>query len=104
MQEILRATNEFSRETVPQTNTFNLMREIVSLTWLAGDPRNPEELREWQEPIKPGYLKMVLVRRDAGRNLTNTGIFWIPAGYGPNGQPPVDPVTRAPMVLTNTNL
>lgn len=101
LQEIFQATNEFNRESPPQTNTFNLMREIVALTWLAGDPRNPEELREWNEPVKPGYLKLVLVRRDAGRNLTNTGIFWIPAGYGPNGQPPVDPVTRGPLVLTN---
>lgn len=102
LQEIIQATNEFNRESPPQTNTFNLMREVVSLGWLAGDPRNPEELREWNEAVKPAYLKLVLVRRDAGRNLTNTGIFWIPSGYGPNGQPPVDPVTRGPLTLTNT--
>lgn len=101
LQEILQSTNEFNRESPPQTNTFNLMREVVALTWLAGDPRNPEEVREWQEPVKPGYLKLVLVRRDGGKNSTNTGIFWIPGGYGPNGQPPVDPVTRGPLVLTN---
>lgn len=103
LQEIFQATNEFNQETAPVTNTFNLMREIVSLNWLAGDPRNPEELREWNEAIKPAYLKLVLVRRDAGRKLTNTGIFWIPTGYSPSGQPPVDPVTRVPMVATNTN-
>lgn len=101
LQEVFQATNAFGQPSPPQTNTFNLMREIVSLTWLAGDPRNPDELREWQEPVKPSYLKMVLVRRDGGRRFTNTGIFWIPAGYSPNGQPPVDPVTRGPLVLTN---
>lgn len=85
------------------TNRFALMGDLVSLTWRMGDPRNPEEGTEWSDPVKPAYLRMELVRRESGKNLTNTGIFWIPTGYGPNGQPPVDPVTRAPMVLTNTN-
>lgn len=101
LQEIFEATDEMGRPLPPQTNQFTLMREIVSLSWLAGDPRNPEEVREWNDPVKPAYLKLILVRRDAGRNLTNTGIFWIPTGYSPNGQPPVDPVTRNPLVVTN---
>jgi len=103
LQEVFEGMDEMGRPLTPQTNQFSLMREIVSLTWLAGDPRNMEtpDMREWNDPVKPAYLKLILVRRDAGRNLTNTGIFWIPTGYNPNGQPPVDPVTRSPLVVTN---
>ena len=101
LQEIFQSTNAQNRQAPPQTNSFELMREVTALRWLAGDPRNPEELREWNEAVKPAYLKLVLVRRDAGRDLTNTGIFWIPTGYSPSGQPPVDPVTRIPMSATN---
>lgn len=103
LQEVVQATNEPLRLSPPQTNSFELMRDIVSLSWLAGDPRNqaqPDQ-REWNDPVKPAYLKLELVRRDAGRNLTNQGIFWIPSGYGPGGQPPVDPVTRIPLSITN---
>ena len=101
LQEIFQATNDMSRQSPPQTNSFELMREVAALSWLAGDPRNPEELREWNDPIKPAYLKMTLVRRDGQRTITNSGIFWIPTGYSPSGLPPVDPVTRVPMNLTN---
>lgn len=103
LQEVVASTNPPSLSTLAQTNSFELMRDIVSLTWWAGDPRNRQQMdqREWNDPVKPAYLKLELVRRDAGRNLTNLGIFWIPSGYGPNGQPPVDPVTRVPMTLIN---
>ena len=103
LQEVVSSTNEPLRAAPPQTNSFELMRDVVSLNWWAGDPRNRERLdqREWNDPVKPAYLKLELVRRDAGRNLTNIGIFWIPSGYGANGQAPVDPVTRVPMTLTN---
>lgn len=103
LQEVLESTNDLTRASLVQTNSFELMRDIVALTWWAGDPRNRGQMdqREWSDPVKPAYLKMELVRRDAGRSLTNTGIFWIPSGYGPAGQPPVDPVTRVPLTLTN---
>jgi hypothetical protein len=101
LQEIFQATNDLNRPSPPQTNSFELLREVGALSWLAGDPRNQEELREWNDPIKPAYLRMTLVRRDADRRITNSGIFWIPTGYSPSGQPPVDPVTRVPMNLTN---
>ncbi len=102
LQEVFQATNNFNQQLPPETNTFALMREVVSLAWRAGDPRQPEEMREWNDPVvKPAYLKLELVRRDAGRNLTNIGIFWIPTGLSPSGQPPVDPVTRAPLTVTN---
>jgi len=103
LQEIVQATNEMNQPMPPQTNRFELMRDVVDLRWRVFDPRDRQEKNEWLDPVKPAYLGMELVRRTAGRNFTNTGIFWIPTGYGPNGQPPVDPVTRAPMVLTNTN-
>ncbi len=103
LQEVFQTTNNFNQQLPPETNTFELMREVVSLAWRAGDPRQqPDELREWNDPVvKPAYLKLELVRRDAGRNLTNIGIFWIPTGLSPSGQPPVDPVTRAPLTATN---
>ena len=87
------------------TNRFELMRDLVGLSWKMGDPRYPypEEATEWNDPVKPAYLRMTLVRREGSKKFTNTGVFWIPAGYGPNGQPPVDPVTRTPLALTNTN-
>ena len=94
LQEIFQATNDINRQSPPQTNSFELMREVGSVSWLAGDPRNPEELREWNDPIKPAYLRMILVRRDGQRTITNSGIFWVPTGYSPSGLPPVDPVTR----------
>jgi len=84
-----------------ETNTFLLMKDVVSLNWLAFDPRDRQEKTEWLDPVKPACLKLTLVRRDGGRAMTNQGIFWIPTGYGPGGQPPVDPVTRAPLTITN---
>lgn len=101
LQEMVEITNSLGTARTVETNTFELMREVVSASWLAGDPRNPEELREWNDPVKPAYLRFDLVRRDAGRTVTNTGIFWIPTGYSPGGQPPVDPVTRTPLTITN---
>ena len=102
LQEVFLATNNFNQQLPPETNTFGLMRDVVSLAWQAGDPRQNEELREWNDPVvKPAYLKLELVRRDGGRKLTNIGIFWIPTGLSPSGQPPVDPVTLAPLTVTN---
>jgi hypothetical protein len=101
LQEIFQATNEMGRQNPPETNSFELMREVGSVIWLAGDPRNPDELREWNDPIKPAYLRMTLVRRDGQRKITNSGIFYIPTGYSPSGQVPADPITRVPMNLTN---
>ena len=104
LQEIFQLTNEPNRISAPETNAFVLMRDIASLDWLAGSPLNREtEQREWKEAVKPAYLRLVLARKEGEKKLTNTGIFWIPTGYGPGGQPPVDPVTRGPLLGTNTN-
>jgi len=96
MEEIFQRTNQPNRISVPETNRFVLMRDVVRLEWLPGNPNNREKMEEpgWEDPIKPAYLRMRLVRREGGRNLTHQGIFWIPMGYGPGGQPPVDGVTR----------
>lgn len=98
LEEIFQSTNIQRRQEPPQTNAFELMKGVVSVTWRAGDPRNPDELQEWNDGmVKPAYLRLVLVRRGADGDVTNTGIFWIPTGLSPSGQPPVDPVTRFPM-------
>jgi hypothetical protein len=88
----------------PEINTFPLMKEVQDLRWFAGDPRNQAKMASiWAESVKPAYLKMVLVRKMGKRAVTNTGIFWIPAGMSPSGQPPVDPVFRGFPASTNTN-
>ncbi|MCX6936160.1 MAG: hypothetical protein NTZ01_08260 [Verrucomicrobia bacterium] len=89
-----------------QTNSFELMRGIQSLTWSVWDPRSQQELGEWLQPVKPSYLKLQLVRKDGARNLTNVGIFWIPTGLSPSGQVPVDPLTLVALggVLNSTNI
>jgi hypothetical protein len=79
-----------------ETNRFFLMQDIQNLTWKVWDSRagndpRAAEMTEWNQPIKPSYLKMILVRRDGKSLLTNEGIFWIPAGLTPGGQVPVDP-------------
>jgi len=101
LQEVFQTTNRLNGNEPPQTNTFELMKDMVSAQWLAFDPRDGQEKTEWNDPIKPAGLKLELVRWDAGQKRTNRGIFWIPTGYGPSGQSPVDPVTRTPLAVTN---
>ena len=87
-----------------ETNRFLLMQDIQNLKWSVWDPRAQQELGEWTQPFKPSYLKMILIRKDGGRLLTNEGIFWIPTGLSPSGQVPVDPLTliQPGVVPTNT--
>ena len=101
LEEISQPKGEINRGRPPETNAFELMREITDLTWLAFDPRDGQEKTEWNDPVKPAYLRLELTRREGAEERTYMGIFWIPAGYGPGGQPPVDPVTRVPLMLTN---
>lgn len=80
-----------------ETNRFLLMQDIQNLIWKVWDPRmgndpRSAELTEWNQPVKPSYLKMILVRREGKRTLTNEGVFWIPTGLSPSGQIPVDPL------------
>jgi len=84
-----------------ETNRFLLMQDIQNLTWKVWDPRagndpRSAELTEWVQPVKPSYLKMILVRREGKRTLTNEGVFWIPTGLSPSGQVPVDPLALMP--------
>jgi len=101
LQEIFTRSIDGKQEK-PEINTFPLMKEVQDLQWSAGDPRNQAKMPStWAESVKPAYLKMVLVRRNGKIMVTNTGIFWIPAGMSPSGQPPVDPVFRAVPASTN---
>jgi hypothetical protein len=86
----------------PEVNEFRLMGEVKTLFWEAGDPRNQEKMNrpDWNEPVKPAYLRLVLERPSGKTTLTNSGIFWIPTGLSPTGQVPIDPVTRT-LVTTN---
>jgi type II secretory pathway pseudopilin PulG len=101
--ESLTKTNTGKAEK-PEVNEFRLMGEVKSLLWEAGDPRNQEKMNrpDWNEPVKPAYLRLVLERPSGKTTLTNSGIFWIPTGLSPTGQVPIDPVTRT-LVMTNTN-
>jgi len=103
LEEVFRRTNAMARMEEPVTNSFLLMKDLVSVVWLAGNPLNREKMEtpQWTDVIKPAFLKLEMVRREGGGRVTNTGIFWIPTGYGPSGQPPVDPVTRFPLTVTN---
>jgi type II secretory pathway pseudopilin PulG len=88
----------------PATNEFQLMEDVKGLTWVAGDPRNQEKMyqRAWNEPVKPAFLRLTLERQTGKKALTNTALFWIPAGMSPTGQAPIDPVTRSLMATTNS--
>ena len=101
--ESLTKTNTGKAEK-PEVNEFRLMGEVKNLLWEAGDPRNQEKMNrpDWNEPVKPAYLRLVLERPSGKTTLTNSGIFWIPTGLSPTGQIPIDPVTRT-LVMTNTN-
>jgi len=85
-----------------QTNSFVLMGDIQSMKWAVWDPRSQQEMGEWDQPVKPSYLKLELVRKDGARSLTNVGIFWIPTGLGPGGQTPADTITKTGLATTNT--
>ena len=87
-----------------ETNRFLLMPDIQNLRWSVWDPRTQQELGEWNNPVKPSYLRMELVRRDGNRLLTNEGVFWIPTGLGPSGQVPMNALTLIqPAAVSVTN-
>ena len=86
-----------------ETNRFLLMQDIQNLKWFVWDPRAQQELGEWNQPVKPSYLKMELVRKDGNRLLTNVGVFWMPTGLSPSGQVPVDPLTLIQSGVSPTN-
>ena len=88
----------------PEVNDFRLMQDVKGLKWEAGDPRNQGKMNrsDWNEPVKPAFLRLTLERQTGKKIFTNTALFWIPAGMGPAGQAPVDPVTRSLMTTTNS--
>jgi hypothetical protein len=88
----------------PEVNKFRLMEDVKGLKWEAGDSRNQEKMNrpDWNEPVKPAFLRLTLERRTEKNTLTNAALFWIPAGMSPTGQAPIDPVTRSVMANTNS--
>ena len=88
----------------PEVNKFRLMEDVKVLKWEAGDSRNQEKMNrfDWNESVKPAFLRLTLERQTEKNTLTNTALFWIPAGMNPTGQAPIDPVTRSVMANTNS--
>lgn len=101
--ESLTRTNTGKAEK-PEVNEFRLMEDVKGLKWEAGDSRNQEKMNrpDWNEPMKPAFLRLTLERQTGKKTFTNTALFWIPAGMSPTGQAPVDPVTRSLMTTTNS--
>jgi hypothetical protein len=101
--ESLTRTNTGKTEK-PEVNEFRLMEDVKGLKWEAGDSRNQEKMNrpDWNEPVKPAFLRLTLERQTGKKTFTNTALFWIPAGMSPTGQAPVDPVTRSLMTTTNS--
>ena len=88
----------------PEVNEFRLMEDVKGLKWEAGDSRNQEKMNrpDWNETVKPAFLRLTLERQTEKKTFTNTALFWIPAGMGPRGQAPIDPVTRSLMPTTQS--
>ena len=99
--ESLTRTNTGKTER-PEVNEFRLMEDVKELKWEAWDSRNQENRSDWNDPVKPAFLRLTLERRTGKKAFTNTALFWIPAGMSPTGQAPVDPVTRSLMTTTNS--
>jgi hypothetical protein len=98
--ESLTRTNTGKTER-PEVNEFRLMEDVKELKWEAWDSRNQENRSDWNDPVKPAFLRLTLERRTGKKAFTNTALFWIPAGMSPTGQAPIDPVTRSLMANTN---
>jgi hypothetical protein len=98
--ESLTRTNTGKTER-PEVNEFRLMEDVKELKWEAWDSRNQENRSDWNDPVKPAFLRLTLERRTEKKAFTNTALFWIPAGMSPTGQAPIDPVTRSLMANTN---
>ena len=101
--ESLTRTNTGKTEK-PEVNEFRLMEDVKKLSWEAGDTRKPQDMYQpaWSDSVKPAFLSLKLERQAGKKTLTNTALFWIPAGMSPTGQAPIDPVTRSLMATTNS--
>ena len=88
----------------PEVNEFRLMEDVKKLSWEAGDTRKPQDMYQpaWSDSVKPAFLSVKLERQAGKKTLTNTALFWIPAGMNSSGQAPIDQVTRSLMVSTNS--
>jgi len=103
MVESLIHTNTGKTEK-PEVNEFRLMENVKELKWVAGDTRAPQDMDKsaWSDSVKPAFLSLKLVRQAGKKILTNTALFWIPAGMNSSGKAPIDFVTRSSVVSTNS--
>lgn len=101
LEETVLATNAYGQASTSAMNRFLLMDGLKEVRWIPGSPY-PGQLapREWNEPTKPPFLRLDIVRRQSRGLSTNTAFFWIPTGYGPGGRPPLPPPNR-PQPATN---
>lgn len=100
LEEAIVGTNEVGQPST-NMNRFLLMDGLKEIRWIPGSPY-PGQLapQEWNEPTKPPFLRLDIVRRQSRGLSTNTAFFWIPTGYGPGGRPPLPPPNR-PQPATN---
>jgi hypothetical protein len=103
LEETIVETNSYGQATTNAINRFLLMDNLKEVRWIPGSP-NPGQLssRDWQEAIKPPFLRLDVVRRQARGLSTNTAFFWIPTGYGPGGRPPLPLPNRPQPAATNS--
>lgn len=101
MVESLIRTNT-PRSEKPEVNEFRLMGDLIKLKWQAFDTRDQILKDNWNDSVKPAFLRLTLERKAGKTTLTNLGTFWVPAGLSPTGQAPIDPVTRSLMTTTNS--
>lgn len=101
LEETVLATNAYGQPSTNAINRFLLMDGLRQIRWTPGSPY-PGQLapREWNEPTKPPFVRLDIVRRQGRQLATNTAFFWIPTGYGPGGRPPLPPPNR-PQPATN---
>jgi len=103
MVESLIRTNT-PRPEKPEVNEFRLMGDLIKFKWQAFDTRDRTLKDNWNDSVKPAFLRLTLERKAGKTTLTNLGTFWVPAGVSPTGQAPIDPVTRSLAPAgTNTN-
>ena len=103
MVESLIHTNTGKTEK-PEVNEFRLMEDVKDLKWVAGDTRPSQDMYkfDWSISVKPAFLSLKLERQAGKKTLTNTALFWIPAGMNSSGQAPIDQVTKSSMLSTKS--
>jgi hypothetical protein len=102
LEETIIGTNSYGQAATNAINRFLLMDNLNEVRWIPGSPYPGQPVsQEWSEIIKPPFLRLDIVRRQAGRLSTNSAFFWIPTGYGPGGRSPLPSPNRPQATTTN---